>query len=237
MSAPREHPASAEAASRGWSAAATTARSTPLGVSPAPAGPPTQTFGERASATMPPASEAIETCPLCGAPLLAQQEWCLRCGGAARTRLAAAPNWRAPLLTLVVLAALSLGVLTAALVKLAGGSGSAAGPAVRTGAAAPVASAPAPTTPAPTTPAPGATLPAASTPTVARPRASGGTSPQASARSRGSPSRARRNQRRGGTKVAPLSVPSGLNLGPTGSRNPGQVVRERIRELAKKLRR
>ncbi len=65
---------------------------------------------------------ALETCPLCDTPLDPEQEWCLRCGAAARTRLAASPAWRAPVLTLAVLAALSLGVLAAALVSLAGGS-------------------------------------------------------------------------------------------------------------------
>jgi hypothetical protein len=65
-----------------------------------------------------------EVCPLCGAPLHPEQEWCLSCGAAARTRLAASPNWRAPLITVVVVAVLSLGVLAGALVKLAGGSGS-----------------------------------------------------------------------------------------------------------------
>jgi hypothetical protein len=71
------------------------------------------------TAAPPPASE---TCPLCGAPLGLEQEWCLRCGAAARTRLAASPSWKAPVLALAVLAALSLGVLAAALVTLAGGS-------------------------------------------------------------------------------------------------------------------
>ena len=72
------------------------------------------------------ASARERACPLCGAPLHAAQDWCLRCGAAARTRLAASPElegrrsrrsrwWRV----------LSLGVLAAALVKLAGGSGTA----------------------------------------------------------------------------------------------------------------
>ncbi|MBA3808295.1 MAG: hypothetical protein H0X28_07865, partial [Solirubrobacterales bacterium] len=59
-----------------------------------------------------------EVCPLCGAPLHPEQEWCLRCGAAARTRLAASPNWKAPLLGALLVAVLSLGVLAAALVKL-----------------------------------------------------------------------------------------------------------------------
>jgi hypothetical protein len=70
-----------------------------------------------------PPSAPGATCPLCGAPLHAEQEWCLRCGAAARTRLAASPAWKAPLLGAIVVAVLSLGVLAAALVKLAGDSG------------------------------------------------------------------------------------------------------------------
>lgn len=62
-------------------------------------------------------------CPLCGAPLDPRQEWCLSCGAAARTRLAAPTNWKAPIVAIAVVAALALGVLAAALVKLSGGSG------------------------------------------------------------------------------------------------------------------
>jgi hypothetical protein len=61
---------------------------------------------------------------LCGAPLHSEQEWCLRCGAAARTRLARAPRWKGLIAALAVVVALSLGVLAAALVSLAGGSGS-----------------------------------------------------------------------------------------------------------------
>jgi predicted amidophosphoribosyltransferase len=61
-----------------------------------------------------------EACPLCGAPLKPEQSWCLRCGAAARTRLAAEPKWKALVVVLVVVVVLSLGVLAAALVKLAG---------------------------------------------------------------------------------------------------------------------
>jgi len=65
-----------------------------------------------------------EACPLCGAPLDPEQEWCLHCGAAARTRLAASPRWKGLVATLAVVIALSLGVLAAALVKLAATSGS-----------------------------------------------------------------------------------------------------------------
>jgi hypothetical protein len=69
---------------------------------------------------------AREACPLCGAPLHPEQEWCLSCGAAARTRLAASPGWRGPIVALVVVLVLCLGVLTGSLVKLAGGTPTAA---------------------------------------------------------------------------------------------------------------
>ena len=47
----------------------------------------------------------------------------MSCGAAARTRVAAAPGWRGPIVLLLVIAVLCLGVLAAALVKLAHGSG------------------------------------------------------------------------------------------------------------------
>jgi hypothetical protein len=61
-----------------------------------------------------------DACPLCGTPLRAEQDWCLSCGTGARTRLAAPPKWKALVLALVLVVVLSLGVLAAALVKLAG---------------------------------------------------------------------------------------------------------------------
>ena len=61
-----------------------------------------------------------EACPLCGTPLRADQDWCLRCGAAARTRLAAPPKWKGLVVTLVAVAAISLAVLAVALVKLVG---------------------------------------------------------------------------------------------------------------------
>jgi predicted amidophosphoribosyltransferase len=75
--------------------------------------------------TPPPAiaqAEALphEVCPLCQAPLRADQSWCLRCGAAARTRLAAQPKWKALVAILLLVVVLSLAVLAAALVKLAG---------------------------------------------------------------------------------------------------------------------
>ena len=74
----------------------------------------------------PPAARqaAGEACPLCGAELGPEQDWCLRCGSAARTRLAPSPNWKAPVAVLVAAAVISAAVLAAALVKLAGSSSS-----------------------------------------------------------------------------------------------------------------
>lgn len=134
------------------------------------------------TAAPPPADEA---CPLCGAPLESEQEWCLRCGAAARTRLAASPAWKTPVIALAVVVALSLGVLAAALVKLAGGSGHAptvpttitvTTPATASTATVPTATVPTtttPTTPATSTPSTGvstttsATKPSLTTPTTA----------------------------------------------------------------------
>ncbi len=112
-----------------------------------------------------------EACPLCGSALRPEQDWCVNCGAAARTRLAAAPGWKAPIIVVVVLVALALGVLTAALVKLAGGSPSPP-PITRTlgstpGALAPAAGAGAPAT---STPVPAVTLPTSTTaPTTSAP--------------------------------------------------------------------
>ncbi len=99
------------------------------------------------AAGVPAAQPRLEGCPLCGTPLRPGQEWCLNCGAAARTRLAAAPNWRAPLVALLLIAVLALGVLAAALVKLAGDSGPAPAATTRTVTSPPAAS----STPATTT--------------------------------------------------------------------------------------
>jgi hypothetical protein len=73
----------------------------------------------------------------------------LSCGAAARTRLAAAPSWKVPIATLAVVGALSLGVLAAALVKLAAGSPPAAPATTRTLTTSPATVAPTRSTTAP----------------------------------------------------------------------------------------
>ena len=139
------------------------------------------------------------SCPLCDGPLRPDQEWCLRCGAAARTRLAAAPNWRVPAAVLAAVAALSLGVLAAAFVKLAGDSSPArpqATVAPAAGATAPAATQPgASTAPAATQPgaaAPGATAPVtptAATPTATTPGATAPATPTATTGGKGATSR------------------------------------------------
>jgi hypothetical protein len=98
---------------------------------------------------------AAETCPLCGQPLEPDQDWCLRCGGAARTRLASPPRWRGPVIAVAVVIALALGVLAAALVSLAGSSQTRLPPLTTTVAVPGVT--PVPVLPPTTTAAPGAT--------------------------------------------------------------------------------
>jgi hypothetical protein len=77
----------------------------------------------RSSASSQALRTAAETCPLCGSALHSEQDWCLRCGAAARTRLAGSPNWGTPAASLAAIVVLALGVLAASLVKLAGDSG------------------------------------------------------------------------------------------------------------------
>jgi hypothetical protein len=96
--------------------------------------------------------QADEACPLCSSPLRAEQEWCLRCGAAARTRLASTPKWRTPLVVLGLTIVLALGVLTAALAKLAGGPGTTAATTITRTVTAPATSTPTVTTPTVSTP-------------------------------------------------------------------------------------
>jgi hypothetical protein len=163
------------------------APSNPAG-SPAPAGPPGAAPGPVGDphAAAPGRVTGGEACPLCGAPLSPDQDWCLSCGAAARTRLAATPNWKAPIASLAVVAALALGVLAAALVKLAGDSDSTAAPATTTiTTAATTASAPvAPTAAAPgasTATTPSTAVPGAATPTTSVPGAATPGTPTAGA--------------------------------------------------------
>jgi hypothetical protein len=85
---------------------------------------PSATHGTAATVTSATSSPSVapsnERCPLCGTALRADQDWCLQCGAGARTRLAAPPKWKLLVGTLLLILVLALGVLAAALVKLAG---------------------------------------------------------------------------------------------------------------------
>jgi hypothetical protein len=104
-------------------------------------------------------------CPRCNAPVGPDQDWCLECGAAARTRLAATPNWRVPIIVLAIVAVLAGAGLAVAFVALTddnpAGATSQTAPAVATEPTA----APPPTTP-PTTSAPTATTPTVPTATT-----------------------------------------------------------------------
>jgi hypothetical protein len=70
-------------------------------------------------ATPPPATEQ-RACPHCGAPLAADQEWCLNCGHAVGTRIAPTPRWRVPVAIVGAVLALLVAALVLALVELSG---------------------------------------------------------------------------------------------------------------------
>ena len=97
-------------------------------------------------------------CPLCDAELAPHQDWCLNCGAPARTRIAPTPNWRMPLVAVVIALAISGAGLAYAFVKLSNGNGSVP----KTITTAPAAASTVPTATPPAAVAP----PAASTPAV-----------------------------------------------------------------------
>jgi hypothetical protein len=132
--------------------------------------------------------DAGAVCPLCGSSLNPAQDWCLRCGAAARTRLAAAPRWKGLALLLVTVAVLALGVLAAALVKLAGDTGSSSAPSTVRSLASPAGAPPAASTTAPATGASsGITTPASTAPSATAPGTAAGT-PAATAPASAAPS-------------------------------------------------
>jgi hypothetical protein len=99
-----------------------------VSVAATPTSDPVHATGAGAQQVEPARSPVDAACPLCGTPLAVDQEWCLGCGAAARTRLAAPTSWKAPILVLALVVALALGALAAGLVSLLGKSGSTAAP-------------------------------------------------------------------------------------------------------------
>jgi hypothetical protein len=122
-------------------------------------------------------------CPRCQSPVAPDQDWCLECGAAARTRLAPTPNWRLPVAAIALVALLAGIGLAVAFVALTDDNtksttATTAAPVVATEptAAPPPTTPPATTTPPPTTTTPGITTttpattpPSATTPTVPAP--------------------------------------------------------------------
>jgi hypothetical protein len=119
-------------------------------------------------------------CPRCHAPIAPDQDWCLECGAAARTRLAPTPNWRLPIAVLAVIAVLAGAGLAIAFVALTDDNTKAAGTTTAPVVATEPTAAPPPTTPpTATTPTlPTATAPAASTPTATTPPAPAKSAPK-----------------------------------------------------------
>jgi hypothetical protein len=105
-------------------------------------------------------------CPRCGAHVAGDQDWCLNCGDAARTRLVPTPNWRLPIAFTAIVAALAVLAIAVSFVQLTRDDAPVtptAPPAATTATPPP----PPTTTAAPTTTAPGATTTAPGTTTTA----------------------------------------------------------------------
>jgi hypothetical protein len=114
---------------------------------------------------------AMIGCPRCGQPIRADQDWCLHCGAAARTRLAPSPNWRAPVALLATVVVLSVAALLGAFVILTNDPGPVTG---ATGATGPTAVAPAVPVPVPV-PVPAAPTGPTGVPAPAAPSGATGT--------------------------------------------------------------
>ena len=120
------------------------------------------------------------TCPRCGNPLAPGQEWCLNCGAAVTTRIAAAPTWRGPLAAMAGVGLLALAALALAFFALADDDPAPA-PAPTPVASAPAATpAPAEATPTPATGEAAPTATATPTPIATETPAAEGTGEPAS---------------------------------------------------------
>jgi hypothetical protein len=100
-------------------------------------------------------------CPRCQRPVAPDQDWCLECGAAARTRLAPTPNWRLPIIVLALVAVLAGAGLAVAFVALTDDNSKA--PTTATSETAPAVATEPTAAPTPTTPPTSATTPATTT--------------------------------------------------------------------------
>lgn len=111
---------------------------------------------------------AVAPCPRCGTSLREDQDWCLNCGAAATSRIAAPAGWRAPLAVVAAVLALAFAGLLIAFLAVSDDSDEltrlAAQEAAQPAETTPAPAAPAATpsvTPAPATPGAGQTVPPA----------------------------------------------------------------------------
>lgn len=74
-----------------------------------------------------PVAPGTVACPRCSARVAPDQDWCLICGAAARTRLVRAPNWKVPVALLVSVVTASVIALALAFVALTGDGGAVSG--------------------------------------------------------------------------------------------------------------
>ena len=65
-----------------------------------------------------PGSEGSISCPRCAGTVGPEQDWCLACGDAARTRLAPTPSWKAPIAIVALIAVVAGVVLAVAFVAI-----------------------------------------------------------------------------------------------------------------------
>lgn len=70
-----------------------------------------------------PPPPAAATCPNCGAPVGLDQDWCLNCGQALTTQVAAAGGWRTPIAIVAAVLLIAAAALVFAFVQLSGEAG------------------------------------------------------------------------------------------------------------------
>ena len=68
----------------------------------------------------PPPPPPAATCPNCGAPVGLDQDWCLNCGQALTTQVAAAGGWRTPIAIVAAVLLIAAAALVFAFVQLSG---------------------------------------------------------------------------------------------------------------------
>ncbi len=69
---------------------------------------------------LPPPPPAAHHCPNCGAPVGLDQDWCLNCGAAVTTQVAAGSGWRTPIAIAAAVLLLAAAALAFAFVELSG---------------------------------------------------------------------------------------------------------------------